>query len=130
MARYGNQSRNFLTMFGDDQSGRQQKFIGRYVIAESYWEQMTRATVNIYDLIKFATEWQASVPIPFLVGSFPCGFPSIKGNRRNEPSFSFLFDMYEVQKNLINKNLNQFVDFNEFLLILMSYTELTTILHF
>ena len=106
-------SRNFLC---HEKFGRQQKFPGRYVIAESYWEQMTRATINIYDLIKFATEWQASVPIPFLVKSFPRGFPSIKGNRSNEPSFSFLFDMYEVQRNLISKNLNQFVDFDQFLL--------------
>ena len=107
------ESRNFLC---HEKFGRQKKFIERYVIAESYWEQMTRATINIYDLIKFATEWQASVPIPFLVKSFPRGFPSINGNRSNEPSFSFLFDMHKVQRNLISKNLNQFVDFDQFLL--------------
>ena len=89
----------------------------KYVLADSYWEQMTRATINLFDLVKFATEWHASVPVPLLVDSFPRGFPSLGTERSNEPSLSFLFDMDGVVKqNLIKSNLIPFTDTNQFLL--------------
>ena len=90
----------------------------RYVLADSYWEQMTRATINLFDLVKFATDWRASVPVPFLVDTFPKGFPSHGTAKRSlqEPSLSFLFDMDGVRREMRKRGLTPFVDSDQFLL--------------
>ena len=47
----------------------------RFVLADSYWEQMTMAVNNLLSLLRFARLWKAKIPIPFLRRTYLSGFP-------------------------------------------------------
>ena len=51
----------------------------RFVLAFSYWEQMTQGVNNLLSLLRFARLWKAEVPVPFLDRTLLSGFPSYQG---------------------------------------------------
>lgn len=84
----------------------------RTVLAVSYWEKVTMGTRNLYSLLRFATEWDAEVTVPFLHNSNLNGFPSATGNLA---SFSLIFDINNVQQILSQHNMTNLVDYNLFI---------------
>ena len=83
----------------------------KFVLAVSYWEKMTMATINLYSLLKFAREWGAEVPLPFASGPNLNGWPR---NKANDVSYSLIYNTTKIQKILFEYNLARLVDFDQF----------------
>ena len=52
--------------------------ISRFVLGLNYWEQLTMATINMYQLVCLADMWNASVVRPFTLNSRLYGMQHLK----------------------------------------------------
>ena len=62
---------------------------GRFVLAAHLWEQTTMAVTNMFSLLKFAHDWDAVVPVPFLLKSSLGAFPDRGGVRNFSPHVNY-----------------------------------------
>lgn len=94
----------------------------RFVLAESYWEQMTMAVTNLLSLLRFARLWKAKTPIPFLKGTCLSGFPDKQKVRnfmnktsRLNLNLELLFKLNDFKGNP-SKNIDYapLIDYEEF----------------
>ena len=99
-----------------------------YVMALSYWEQLTMATNSLCGLTNFARSWHSRVVMPFTLNSELYGlpstvnFPTITGTppiHYEGPikSISMLYDMESLNSDLLCKkyNLPPLASFEEFI---------------
>ena len=83
----------------------------KFVLAVSYWEKMTMATINLHSLLKFAREWGAEVPLPFASGPNLNGWPR---NKTTDVSYSLIYNTTKIQRILFEYSLARLVDFDQF----------------
>ena len=81
----------------------------RYVLSESYWEELTMATWNFMGLVKIAGSWGARAVLPFTAGSLLNGINA-------KYSLDLIYDLDDI-KRVCNKlhSLPMPVKFEEFL---------------
>uniref|UniRef100_A0A1X7VXA6 Peptide-O-fucosyltransferase n=1 Tax=Amphimedon queenslandica TaxID=400682 RepID=A0A1X7VXA6_AMPQE len=83
----------------------------RFALAVSYWEKITMGTINLHSLLQFANEWGAEVTLPFAKGPRLIGWPE---NSTSNENYSLIYDIAEIQRNLLQLNLSRLVDFYQF----------------
>ena len=98
----------------------------RFVMAASYWEKMTMGTTNLYSLLKFAREWEAEVPLPFMSGPWLNGWPA---QETTDVSYSVIYNTTKMQRMLLEYNLTRLVDFNQFYKIALEPSKRKKIFH-
>ena len=88
----------------------------RYVLACSLWEKTTMAVANMFSLLRFAHEWKAVVPVPFLKDHSLGGFPNYTAASNDRLSLKSLFKLDDLQSSPPKyPGLAQLVDYNYFL---------------
>ena len=100
-----------------------------YVLALSYWEQLTMATTNLCGLVNFARGWHSRVVTPFTYNAEMYGlpttvnFPSITGTpiisyKGPTKPLSLLYDMNQLNYDLFcdQYRLPPLVSFEEFIM--------------
>lgn len=80
--------RNVLLLGGDaanmkaNTSGRHaSKQASRFLLGLNYWEQMTMATINLFQLVCLADSWNSSVVQPFTLDSRLYGLRNFKAGK-------------------------------------------------
>ena len=100
-----------------------------YVMALSYWEQLTMATNSLCGLTNFARSWHSKAVIPFTINAEFYGlpstvnFPTVTGTppiyyKGPTKSISMLYDIGKFSSDLLCKNYNlpPLASFKEFIL--------------
>ena len=86
----------------------------RYVIALNYWEQLTMATNNLFRLLWFSKQWNASVIMPFVKDSHFYGLWKRSNNETALP-LDLLYDRSQFNSLLESYHLPPLVTMETFL---------------